>query len=155
MNYKIIIGVLVAVVIALVAYKETNHSNGLLGSTACSGITCLSGGLRLVSDAGGDFETDIAAVINSTLNVTGLTTLAGVNASGAATIGGTLTVTTTNAATSTTKVGCLQLVATSTGNPIKLVFMATSTYSNGTALAQTGSSVTPSGIVLFATGNCP
>ncbi len=39
------------------------HSNAL-GSTSCGSITCLSGGLRLVADAGGDFEVDIASVFS-------------------------------------------------------------------------------------------
>jgi len=103
-------GLVALVILAIMGISGLfGGQKALFGSTACSGITCLSGGLRLVSDAGGDFESDVAAVFASTVNVTGLFTAANV------------TVTTTNAATSTTKVGCIQTVATSTATPIKLV----------------------------------
>lgn len=57
------------------------------GSTSCASITCLSGGLRLVSDAGGDFESDVAAVFNSTTNFVGTVTGAAATFTGAVTTG--------------------------------------------------------------------
>lgn len=67
----------VALVLLAIIYggKLFGGSSGLLGSTSCSGITCLSGGLRLVTDAGGDFESDVAALFASTVGVTATTTL--------------------------------------------------------------------------------
>ena len=60
---------LVAIVIAGGAYFGIGKNAKLTGSTACSGITCLSGGLRLVADAGGDFESDVAVLLSSTFKV--------------------------------------------------------------------------------------
>lgn len=124
-----------AIVIAGVAYFGIGKNVKLFGSTACSGITCLSGGLRLVTDAGGDFESDVAAVFASTAQFTGRITA-----------NGGVTVTTSNTATSTTSVGCIQTTATSTATPIRFVIgsvqAATSTFqgtnANFTVLAQYG-----------------
>lgn len=48
----------------------TQNDTHPLGSTACGGITCLSGGLRLVSDAGGDFEADVASIFAGAVSMT-------------------------------------------------------------------------------------
>lgn len=71
MSNKILtIGLLVAVVIAIGGYLFPKVGGmNLFGSTSCANITCLSGGLRLVSDAAGDFESDVAAVFNSTFSL--------------------------------------------------------------------------------------
>lgn len=91
---------------------------------------------------------------SSTLGVTGATTLSSTLAVAATTTASkAVVVSTSNTATSTLSAGCIQMTATSTGNPIRLVFEATTTYSNGSALSAIGA--TPSGIVLFATGVCP
>lgn len=59
-----------AVVIAGLAYFGIGKvQETLFGSTSCANITCLSGGLRLVADAGGDFESDVAAVFSSTFKL--------------------------------------------------------------------------------------
>lgn len=57
---------LVAIVIAGATFFGLNKGaqTALLGSTSCANITCLAGGLRLVADAGGDFESDVAAVFS-------------------------------------------------------------------------------------------
>ncbi len=61
-------GVVALVILAiLIVLNMGGKSKTVFGSTACSNITCLSGGLRLVTGAGGDFETDVAAVFNSTM----------------------------------------------------------------------------------------
>lgn len=67
---------LVAVVIALAAIVGIGApvQTTLFGSTSCSSITCLAGGLRLVSDLGGQFESDIASVFSSTVSMTGALT---------------------------------------------------------------------------------
>ncbi len=81
-------GVVALVILAIMGLMgmmsggSTQSGGTTLGSTSCGNITCLSGGLRLVSDAGGDFETDIAAVFNSTVSMatasmSGLLTLDG------------------------------------------------------------------------------
>lgn len=50
-------------------HNVTTNGDQVVGSTACSSITCISGGLRLVADAGGDFESDVAALFSSTLSL--------------------------------------------------------------------------------------
>ena len=57
-------------------------------------------------------------------------------------------VTTTNAATSSVQVGCIQMTATSTATPIKLLV-------NQQATTTTLDSATPRGVVLWAFGKCP
>jgi len=59
----------VALVIAGLLYFGGVGSKALFSSTACSNITCISGGLRLVADAGGDFESDVAALFGSTVKI--------------------------------------------------------------------------------------
>lgn len=126
MTKNIIIGVLVAVVIAIGAFlffKETPQI--IAGSTGCGSITCLSGGLRLVSDAGGDFESDVAALFASTVGITGTATISG----SAAFSGSTsfATTTTSGGVTLTKAVGCITFNATSTATPGHLVFATGST----------------------------
>lgn len=59
----------VALVITVYSLFGGHVEKALFGSTSCANITCLSGGLRLVADAGGDFESDVAAVFNSTFKL--------------------------------------------------------------------------------------
>lgn len=75
-NKYLAYGIILTLVVAIGGYMfpKMSTGTGLFGSTACSSITCLSGGLRLVSDAGGDFESDVAAVFASTVNIAGATT---------------------------------------------------------------------------------
>ncbi len=61
----------------------------------------------------------------------------------------TLVVTTTNAATSTVKTGCLQLTATTTAQPIKLVITSVATTAPTYAGSVTGLAV------MAAYGACP
>lgn len=61
--------------------------------------------------------------------------------------GGTFTVTTTNAATSTSALGCVQTTATSTLTPIRLLYTASTTA--------TAISGTQAGFVLWGYGTCP
>ncbi len=137
-------GVVALVILAILGVSGlVKGSAHLAGSTSCGSITCLEGGLRLVSDVGGDFESDVAAVISSTLRVTGLSTLAGV------TMSGNLTVTTTNAATSTMSVGCIQTVATTTAQPIKLIITSVATTAPTFEGSVTGLAV------IAAYGTCP
>lgn len=61
---------MVALVIAgLLYFGGVGSKDSLFSATPCSGITCLAGGLRLVTDTGGDFESDVAAVFNSTFKL--------------------------------------------------------------------------------------
>lgn len=108
----------VAILLAVGAYFYPSVKNvpALFGSTSCGSITCLSGGLRLVTDAGGDFESDVAAIFGA-----------------AVTFNGNVTVTTSNIATSSLAAGCFQTTATSTATPIRFVigqanFAATTTF---------------------------
>lgn len=65
--------------------------------------------------------------------------------------GGTATITTTNAATSTLSVGCIQMVATSTASPIILAF---GTSFTGTTTLPTGAAAS-NGLVAWKFGTCP
>ncbi len=63
-------GVVALVILAIMGgLYLMGKSSTQFGSTSCANITCLSGGLRLVADAGGDFESDVAAVFNSTFKL--------------------------------------------------------------------------------------
>mgnify|MGYP001566403150 CR=1 FL=1 len=62
-----------------------------------------------------------------------------------------LTLTTTNAATSTLVVGCIQTYATSTASPIKLTLGSTLTATS----TATGASTVSSGFVTWNFGSCP
>ncbi len=83
-----------------------------------------------------------AVTMSNVASITGDVTLGG----GA----GALVITTTNAATSTASVGCVQTVATSTLTPIKLVIGSV----NATA-SSTATNSTISGFVTWAYGTCP
>lgn len=61
--------------------------------------------------------------------------------------GGNLTVTTSNTATSTTSVGCIQTTATSTATPIRFLIHSTTTPSTISGIA--------SGYVAWGYGSCP
>lgn len=62
----------------------------------------------------------------------------------------TLTVTTTNIATSTVKAGCYQLTATSTSNPTYLIL-----GNRNSAASSSFTSVTSQGFVNWGFGTCP
>ena len=64
--------------------------------------------------------------------------------------GGNLTVTTTNAATSTTAVGCIQTVATSTATAVRIII-----GSINTTASSTWSTATNGGFVNWGFGSCP
>jgi hypothetical protein len=69
---------------------------------------------------------------------------------------GAVVITTTNAATSSASVGCIQTTATSTATPIKLTLYATSTtVVNGTAITTSFGSGTMAGFVTWGFGTCP
>ncbi len=131
--------VALAILVILGGLYVTGKQKSLaFGSTSCASITCLSGGLRLVSDAGGDFESDVAAVFNSTVSGVSaafsgaLAASSTLQVSGATRLYSTSTTqsivqNTSNTATTTALLGCIQTTATSTANPIKLSLLATTT----------------------------
>jgi len=83
--------------------------------------------------------------INSALPIQTSGTLTG----GASTFSGDVTVTTSNTATSTLTVGCIQMYATSTATAVRLEFSTTTqlaSYPNGTV---------PTGSVAWRYGTCP
>lgn len=131
-------GVIALVILAILGLTNVFHiGGGKLGATVdCQQTTCLTGGLRIMT---GTLEADAAFVANSVATLTGLLTA-----------NGGLTVTTSNTATSTTSVGCVQTTATSTLTPIALIFNTVSTSSANIANAQTSN-----GFVLWKYGNCP
>lgn len=106
LKYSGVVALVIAILLGLQIYSA-NHKTSLFGSTSCANITCLSGGLRLVADAGGDFESDVAAVLNSTLHLVG-----------AGTFDSTLSVTATTTLADTVNFNnpalCINFFATST-----------------------------------------
>lgn len=126
-----IVVALVAVVIALGAYSYPAPVQPPLGGAGCNGGNCTD--YDAVNTAEG-YYVDDSAIISGTGNITNATS-------------GTFQVPTTNTATSTTKVGCVQTTATSTATPIHLEFNTTSSTStiNGAS----------SGIVAWKYGACP
>ncbi len=127
-------GVVALVILAIMILSGLlGGHKGLAGSTSCGSITCLEGGLRLVSDVGGDFESDVAAVFNSTV------TMAGALTAPKATIGN-LTVGLMNS-TTTIAVGTTASVGTSTPSALGDVVIS----SAGTTTLMLGSSVAAKG----------
>lgn len=124
---KIIVGIVIVVAIAIALYSIFGKST-LVGSVNCNTNTCLTGG----------FQADT------------ITSTGALNSDGDSTIsGGTLNVTTTNTATSTLVVGCIQMNATSTASPGKI-----SLVSNAGTASTTGAN----GLffnVVWTFGTCP
>ncbi len=69
-EYSGVIALVILAILGLMTLGGGGSKSGVFGSTACSNITCLSGGLRLVTDAGGDFEADVASVFSGVVSLT-------------------------------------------------------------------------------------
>ncbi len=132
MNSKSIViawfGILIAIVIAAASLLVAVESSNKLGAT----------GTRFPNGLSADNTSPVAGQVRgTTLTVTG-----------ASTFGGTGTFTTSNTATSTVKVGCIQMNATSTASPGKLILAssgATTTYTGALSF----------GVVAWVFGTCP
>lgn len=140
---------------SLAGFQSTASSS--VGSTLnVTGVSTLAG---LVSSASSTFTGALQA--SSTLQATGATTLFGtLSVTGASTLtgditggggSGALTLTTTNAATSTATIGCVQTYATSTDTPVRLELTtsAVSTTTHRQGAAQIG------GTMVWIFGTCP
>lgn len=134
-------GVVALVVLAIIGLVHvfSKGAGSLAGTTSCGSITCLEGGLRLVSDVGGAFESDIAATFASTVAITGATTLTGSTTETAGiSIAGRPAITVTNAKF------CMNIFATSTNTQGSVTFAASTTApTNGSGV-----------IAVFAYGAC-
>lgn len=135
LKYSGVVALVIAILLALQIYSA-NHKTSLFGSTSCANITCLSGGLRLVADAGGDFESDVAAVLNSTLHLVG-----------AGTFDSTLSVTATTTLADTVRLTnpglCVDFFATSSATRVHMTASTTGSLPNGAA-----------GVMTFDYGAC-
>lgn len=98
-----------------------------------------------LSGASGDITSGDDITVGDDLTVTDDATVSG----------GSFTVTTTNTATSTTALGCVQTTATSTVTPIKIMFFASTTLNIDGASITSGFGGTQAGLVLWGFGNCP
>jgi hypothetical protein len=97
-----------------------------------------------------------AITTSAALTSTAAATFTGLTTSATTTAGGNVDVTTTNAATSTVIVGCVQTYATSTATPIKQMFFASSTLNiDGASITAGFGGGTQQGIVLWGYGKCP
>jgi hypothetical protein len=130
----------VAIVIALIAVVLSVV--GLVGGNTNRPVEFGASGTRFPNGISADTTSPIAGQVRGTT----LTT------TGASTFGGTVTVTTSNTATSSTRLGCIQGVATSTASPIVIefstAFLSTSTFSGATG-------ATGGGLVVWNFGTCP
>jgi hypothetical protein len=128
-NNKLTIGVLVAIVIAIGGYfyPQVQGAFGTIKDTSYFDY--------FNAATGGGFQINGTTIFNATT----LTT---------PTAGGTLTLTTSNTATSTAIIGCIQTYATSTATPVYLSLTTSQTAS--TTFAGTGL-----GNVMWAFGSCP
>ncbi len=122
-------GLIALVILAIMGLSGVlKEKSNLVGSTSCGSITCLAGGLRLVSDLGGAFEVDIASTISAALNVTGLlSTSAGI------TNIQTGTSTLKLKSTSTTKGFCIEVNATSSNTVMNLTATSSTSGSSGSS----------------------
>lgn len=69
---------------------------------------------------------------------------------------GAVVITTSNTATSSIEVGCIQMTATSTASPTKLTFFASSTLNiDGASVTSGFGGSAVQGLVLWAYGTCP
>ncbi len=141
-KYSGIAALVILLVMGFVNFTHKANPNGLAGSTACSGITCLEGGLRLVSDVGGDFESDVAAIFgakltangaiaaSSTLQVTGATRLY-------STLGVDATTTLKDTTAFTNSALCINFFATSSATQLHLTASTTGVLPVGAAAIMT------------------
>jgi len=124
---------------AITLVKDTNW--GAMALAIIVGVLFVVGSVQAATTISSNIST------GGTLSVTGASTL-----SGDVTLGGgngALTVTTTNSATSTMSVGCIQMYATSTDTAVALTF---STIATSTTMANGQSN---NGYVLWKYGSCP
>lgn len=150
----VVFGVLVVTIVAnAVTTISTNVVTG--GTLSVTGHSTLTTASSTITSQTGNFLVNGYATTTAlngnfatagTLSVTGASTLTGdVTMSGGS---GALAITTTNAATSTIEVGCVQMYATSTATAVRFLFHASSTIST----TVTG---TAAGYLLWGYGTCP
>ena len=150
----VIFGVLLITLSAnAVSTISTNISTG--GTLDVTGHTTLTTASSTITSQTGNFLVNGYATTTAlngniatagTLTVTGASTLTGdVTMSGG---NGALTITTSNSATSTLVVGCIQTYATSTETAVNMQFHASSTLANSTNGATAG-------LVVWKYGSCP
>lgn len=126
-NKNLTIGLIVVGIIAIIALvtpAAKSNTPGFGGVTNYDALTLDNGDLTLTN---GNITLTNGNITNSTA-------------------GKTLTLTTSNTATSTLKVGCIQMNATSTATNIRLLFSASAT---------TTISGTAAGTVAWGYGTCP
>lgn len=160
-NYQIVIGIIVGLIVGAIlgASLHSSNSNSIFGSTSCGSITCLSGGLRLVTDAGGDFESDVAAVFsgafkvgasgtNYTLIKSGTCTLTSDTSINATSTGSYTCATTGSLAGDLVRIGPLATTTTkmSAQYVIQNTVVAGTDTTTGTILNLTGAAGVPGGV---------
>lgn len=111
-----VVALVVALAVGFIAIKS--HGEGLVGISTPTNSILIENYDPYVRTAGG-INTNYPVNINSDLTVGG----------------GTISVTSTNAATSSIIVGCIQTYATSTANPIVIAPVSTTTILTGLALS--------------------
>lgn len=130
--------IILGVVLGLIAF-----TSALMGGLVAKGGSLLGGGLYEALPK--QYGNGLSAGLNQQLVIDSTGTIT----SDATVSGGTLTVSTSNSASSTVSSGCYQGYATSTATPVHLEFSTTTslaTYSGGSA---------PNGGVSWRYGACP
>lgn len=134
-------------------YKILAWANSLLVVVALIAVGNINNGSKLgglVHNIQETFDEGIAVDGTEVISGTGdITTTDDLIVTDDATVsGGNLTVTTSNSATSTASLGCIQTTATSTATPVKVRFSIAST-------TLTTAGVTSNGLMAWSYGNCP
>lgn len=133
MNKISLVGAVIAVIISCVAFFGSG-TKALFGSaTYCTdGYTCVT-----------NLETQGNQIVDGSTTLNGGMTLTGTSTSG------NLVIPTSNTATSSMQVGCIQTTATSTATPVHLAFTISQTATTTT----TGTAGV--GFVVLLYGKCP
>lgn len=144
-------GPVALVILAIMGLSGFVKTNSFGTAIDCGATTCFTTLGALTS-----FQDDGTAIFNGAVTFAGAVTQSGaalftggVYASSTVQTSGPLVVYTTNTATSTTSVGCIQTTATSTATPIRLEL------GNTTSATTTFRGVNGIGFVVWAFGNCP
>lgn len=145
-------GVVALVILAIMALRSLATTQSFGTAVDCGAVTCFTTVGVLTS-----FQVDGTTIFNGSVTQAGPALFTGgVYASSTVQTSGPLVNYTTNTATSTTKLGCIQTIATSTATPIKLTLFASSSPSiYGVAVTNSFGTPNPSGFVVWSFGNCP
>lgn len=140
-------GVVALVILAIMGLSGFVKGNSFGSASACTdGYTCYTN----LEVQGNQIVDGTVSFVGTVMQTGKALFTGGIYASSTIQTSGPLVNYTTNSATSTTSLGCIQATATSTATPIKL------TFSQGSLTAtSTFSGTVTGGFVIWAFGSCP